>query len=186
VPKCTPDSLEISVIKIESLKGLNQLKTRTKKYYNYSNYTSITYTTLGHFYRPNRWHSAGRTAEIKIISKEIWVMVLNARFVISQGTTRPTASNGFESSGEFETCEEFTVAKAGRKNIRKNRSDSSNTPGELIYIGISSEVKAVWVKFEISSLRAPQRRNGTLKRMFQTLYGRIHSMLNGATTSIER
>jgi hypothetical protein len=58
VPKCTPDSLEISVIKIESLKGLNQLKPRTKKYYNYSNYTSITYTTLGHFYRPNRWHSA--------------------------------------------------------------------------------------------------------------------------------
>ena len=60
VPKCTPDSLEISVIKIESLKGLNQLKPRTKKYYNYSNYTSITYTTLGHFYRPNRWHSADK------------------------------------------------------------------------------------------------------------------------------
>jgi hypothetical protein len=59
VPKCTPDSLEISVIKIESLKGLNQLKPRPKKYYNYSYYTSITYTTLGHFYRPNRWHSAG-------------------------------------------------------------------------------------------------------------------------------
>jgi hypothetical protein len=31
VPKCTPDSLEISVIKIESLKGLNQLRSRTKK-----------------------------------------------------------------------------------------------------------------------------------------------------------
>jgi hypothetical protein len=60
VSKCTPDSLEISVIKIESLKGLNQLRSRTKKYHNYSNYTSITYTTLGHFYRPNRWHSADK------------------------------------------------------------------------------------------------------------------------------
>jgi hypothetical protein len=58
VPKCTPDSLEISVNKIESLKGLNQLRSRTKQYYNYSNYTSITYTTLGYFYRTNRWHSA--------------------------------------------------------------------------------------------------------------------------------
>jgi hypothetical protein len=58
VPKCTPDSLEISVIKIESLKGLNQLKPITKKYYNYSNYTSITYTTLGYFYMPNWWHIA--------------------------------------------------------------------------------------------------------------------------------
>ena len=65
VPKCTPDSLEISVIKIESLKGLNQLKPRTKKYYNYSNYTSITYTTLGHFYRPNRWHSALDSAQVE-------------------------------------------------------------------------------------------------------------------------
>jgi hypothetical protein len=58
VPKCTSDSLEISVIKIESLKGLNQLRSRTKKYYNESNFTSITYTTLGYFYCPNRWHSA--------------------------------------------------------------------------------------------------------------------------------
>jgi hypothetical protein len=33
VPKCTPDSLEISVIKIESLEGLNQLRSTTKKYY---------------------------------------------------------------------------------------------------------------------------------------------------------
>jgi hypothetical protein len=34
VPKCTQDSMEISVIKIESLEGLNQLSSSTKKYYN--------------------------------------------------------------------------------------------------------------------------------------------------------
>ena len=58
VPKCTPDSLENSVIKIESLEGLDHLSSTTKKYSNESNYTSITYTTLGYFYRPNQWHSA--------------------------------------------------------------------------------------------------------------------------------
>jgi hypothetical protein len=52
-------------------------------------------------------------------------VVLTALIVISQGTTRPTASNGFKSSGEFETCEECAVAKAGQKYISKNWSDSS-------------------------------------------------------------
>jgi hypothetical protein len=74
VPKCTPDSLEISVNKIESLKGLNQLRSRTKQYYNYSNYTSITYTTLGYFYRPNRWHSAPQG---KIIVHIFWTVGFN-------------------------------------------------------------------------------------------------------------
>jgi hypothetical protein len=70
VPKCTPDSLEISVIKIDSLKRLNHVRSRTKKYYNYSNYTSITYTTLGHFYRHNQWHSALNIYSIYVLLKK--------------------------------------------------------------------------------------------------------------------
>jgi hypothetical protein len=70
VQKCTPDSLEISVIKIESLKGLNLLRSRTKQSYNYSNSTSITYTTLGYFYRPNRSHSALLIYSIYVLLKK--------------------------------------------------------------------------------------------------------------------
>jgi hypothetical protein len=65
------------VIKIESLKGLNQLKSRTKKYYNYSNYTSITYTTLGYFYRPNRWHSALYIYSIYMLLKKTNIIPFN-------------------------------------------------------------------------------------------------------------
>jgi hypothetical protein len=41
------------------------------------------------------------------------------------------------------------------------------------------EIKSFSIKFEFSVSRTPQR-NGNVERMFQTLYGRIRSMLNGA------
>jgi hypothetical protein len=41
------------------------------------------------------------------------------------------------------------------------------------------EIKSFGIKFEISGPRTPQR-NGKVDRKFQTLYGRIRAMLNGA------
>jgi hypothetical protein len=41
------------------------------------------------------------------------------------------------------------------------------------------EIKYFGVKFEFSGPRTPQR-NGKIERKFQTFYGRIRAMLNGA------
>jgi transposase InsO family protein len=40
-------------------------------------------------------------------------------------------------------------------------------------------IKSFGIKFEFSGPRTPQR-NGKVERKFQTLYGRIRPMLNGA------
>jgi hypothetical protein len=45
---------------------------------------------------------------------------------------------GFKSSGSFDTCEQYAIAKARQKNINKQWPDSSNLPGERLYIDISS------------------------------------------------
>ncbi len=95
VPKCTPDSLEISMIKIESLGGLNQLRSTSKKNY------------------------------------------MNVKFI---------------------RCDD-----AGENMAMKN----------------DQGIKSFGVKFEFSGPRTPQR-NGMVERKFQTFYGRIRSMLNGA------
>jgi hypothetical protein len=41
------------------------------------------------------------------------------------------------------------------------------------------EIKSFSIKFEFSGSRTPQR-NGKFERKFQTLYGRVQAMLNGA------
>jgi hypothetical protein len=45
---------------------------------------------------------------------------------------------GLKHSGNFETCEECTVAKARQKNLNKSWLNSSDVPGERLYIDISS------------------------------------------------
>jgi hypothetical protein len=40
--------------------------------------------------------------------------------------------------GEFETCKEFEISKAGQKYVSKNWLGSSDIPGEHLYIDISS------------------------------------------------
>jgi hypothetical protein len=45
---------------------------------------------------------------------------------------------GLKHSGNFETCEECAVAKARQKNVNKNWLNSSDVPGERLYINISS------------------------------------------------
>jgi hypothetical protein len=45
---------------------------------------------------------------------------------------------GFNSSGNFETCERRAIAMVRQKNVNKNWLGSSNVPGERLYIDISS------------------------------------------------
>jgi hypothetical protein len=45
---------------------------------------------------------------------------------------------GLKHSGNFETCKECAVAKAQQKNVNKNWLNSSDVPGERLYINISS------------------------------------------------
>jgi hypothetical protein len=45
---------------------------------------------------------------------------------------------GFKSSGNFDTCEQFAIAKARQKNVNKKWLGSSNLPGERLYVDISS------------------------------------------------
>jgi hypothetical protein len=55
---------------------------------------------------------------------------------------------------------------------------------ESIKIGNGdSVIKSFGVKFEFSGPRTPQR-NGKFERKFQTLYGRIRSILNGADLEV--
>jgi hypothetical protein len=44
----------------------------------------------------------------------------------------------FKSSGNFEKCEQCAIAKSWQKNVKKNWLDSSDVPGERLYINISS------------------------------------------------
>jgi hypothetical protein len=51
--------------------------------------------------------------------------------------------------------------------------------GENMTMKNDPEIKSFGIKFEFSGPRTPQR-NGKVERKFQTLYGRIRPMLNGA------
>jgi hypothetical protein len=51
--------------------------------------------------------------------------------------------------------------------------------GENMTMKNDPEIKSFGVKFEFSGPRTPQR-NGKVERKFQTLYGKIRAMLNGA------
>jgi hypothetical protein len=44
----------------------------------------------------------------------------------------------FNSSGNFDTCEQCAIAKAQQKNVNKNWLGSSNMPGDFLYVDISS------------------------------------------------
>jgi hypothetical protein len=45
---------------------------------------------------------------------------------------------GFNSSGNFDTCEQCAIAKAQQKNVNKNWLGSGNSPGERLYVDIIS------------------------------------------------
>jgi hypothetical protein len=45
---------------------------------------------------------------------------------------------GFKSSGSLDTCEQCAIAKTRQKNVKKNWLGSSNSPGEYLYVDISS------------------------------------------------
>jgi hypothetical protein len=45
---------------------------------------------------------------------------------------------GFKSSGNFDTCEQCAIVKAQQKNVNNNWLSSSNSPGERLYVDISS------------------------------------------------
>jgi hypothetical protein len=51
--------------------------------------------------------------------------------------------------------------------------------GENMTMKNDPEIKSFGIKFEFSGPRTPQR-NGKVERKFQTVYGRIRAMLNGA------
>jgi hypothetical protein len=51
--------------------------------------------------------------------------------------------------------------------------------GENVSMKSDHDIKSFGVKFEFSGPRTPQR-NGKVERKFQTFFGRIRSMLNGA------
>jgi hypothetical protein len=44
---------------------------------------------------------------------------------------------GFKSSGDFDTCEQCSIAKARQKNVNKNWLGSGNLPWERLYVYIS-------------------------------------------------
>jgi hypothetical protein len=51
---------------------------------------------------------------------------------------------GLKHSGNFETCEECAVAKARQKNVNKSWLNSSDVPGERLYIDISSIAERIF------------------------------------------
>jgi hypothetical protein len=61
-------------------------------------------------------------------------------------------------------------------NVRFIRCDDA---GENMSMKSDQDLKSFGVKFEFSGPRTPQR-NGKVGRKFQTFFGRIQSMLNGA------
>jgi hypothetical protein len=72
----------------------------------------------------------------------------------------------------------LTDLKIAVHNVRFIRCDDA---GENMKMKMKNdpEIKSFGVKFEFYGPRAPQR-NGKVERKFQTLYGRIRSMLNEA------
>ena len=70
----------------------------------------------------------------------------------------------------------LTDLKIAGVNVKCIRCDNA---GENIALKNYLDIKTYGFKFEFSGPRTPQR-NGKVERKFQTLYGRIRSMLNGA------
>jgi transposase InsO family protein len=70
----------------------------------------------------------------------------------------------------------LTDLKIANRNVRFIRCDNS---GKNMTIKNDPEIKSFGIKFEFSGPRTPQR-NGKVERKFQTMYGRIWAMLNGA------
>jgi hypothetical protein len=70
----------------------------------------------------------------------------------------------------------LTNLKIANRIVKFIRCDNA---GENMTMKNDPEIKSFGIKFEFSSPRTPQR-NGKVERKFQTLYGRIQAMLNGA------
>jgi hypothetical protein len=70
----------------------------------------------------------------------------------------------------------LTDLKISNQNVRFIRC---NDAGENMTMKNDPEIKSFVIKFEFSGPRTPQR-NRMVERKFQTLYGRIRAMLNGA------
>jgi hypothetical protein len=70
----------------------------------------------------------------------------------------------------------LTDLKTANQNARFIRCDDA---GENMTMKSDSEIKSFGIKFEFLGPRTPQR-NGKVERKFQTLYGRIRAILNGA------
>jgi hypothetical protein len=70
----------------------------------------------------------------------------------------------------------LTDLKIANRIVKFIRCDDA---GENMTIKNDPEIKSFGIKFEFPGPRTP-RRNGKVEREFQTLYGRIQEMLNGA------
>jgi hypothetical protein len=70
----------------------------------------------------------------------------------------------------------LTDLNIANRNVRFIRCDNA---GENMKMKNDPEIKSLGINFEFSCPRTPQR-NGKVERKFQTLYGRIRAMLNGA------
>jgi hypothetical protein len=70
----------------------------------------------------------------------------------------------------------LTDLKIDNQNLRFISCDNS---GENMKMKNDPEIKSFGIKFEFSGPRTTQR-NRKVERKFQTLYGRIRAMLNGA------
>ena len=70
----------------------------------------------------------------------------------------------------------LTDLKIADVNVKFIRCDDT---GENKSMKDDHRIKSFGVKFEFSGPRTPQR-NGKVERKFQTFYGRIRSMFNGA------
>jgi transposase InsO family protein len=75
----------------------------------------------------------------------------------------------------------LTDLKIANWNVRFIRCEDA---GENMIMKNDPEIKSFDIKFEFSAPRTPQT-NGKAERKFQTLYGRIRAMLNGADSEGE-
>jgi transposase InsO family protein len=75
----------------------------------------------------------------------------------------------------------LTDLKIANWSVRFIRCDNA---GENMTMKNDPEIKSFGIKFEFSGPRTPQR-NGKVDREFQTLYGRIRAILNGANLESE-
>jgi hypothetical protein len=70
----------------------------------------------------------------------------------------------------------LTDSKTANRIVKFIRCDNA---GENMTMKNDPEIKSFGINFELLCPRTPQR-NGRVERKFQTLYGRIRAMLNGA------